>query len=456
MRKKLFAWATAAFTLNNPVLYGLLYILFFVKAYISLDPDFGWHIMSGQYIFEHGVPHHDIYTYTAATFPWVHHEWLADLGNYIIYHFAGGYVTLAVIYAALWTLALWLVARNTRYRLLVLIGGATILEFTGVRTITWTALFFALMIRITENKKWNTWWLPPLVMWLWANMHGSFPLGILYLGWLWAKKPTRHTLLQGTLAVIASCITPYGVGMYVEIARTMLDPALHSRISEWRPFNASIGVGIIAGIWIGLAIIRKGPLWKRLADFEVLVIAMAVSGVRHTVPFVIYTISQLVLMIRTIPIKPALWRDTLARRAAIVVVILGWVLVGVLVRMAYNGYSLSREQSYPSVIAASLRQSPCQGNVFNHYNYGGYLIWRVPGEKVYIDGRMPSWVDGDVKYMDNYVKIIDDESYQKSQFTEYNVKCIVWDGDTPFVKRLLRQGWHVALKEANGVVLLKK
>jgi hypothetical protein len=47
--------------------------------------------------------------------------------------------------------------------------------------------------------------------------------------------------------------------------------------------------------------------------------------------------------------------------------------------------------SYPVKAVEFLKQNNFEGRLFSNYGWGGYLIWKLPGEKVFIDGRMPSW-----------------------------------------------------------------
>lgn len=461
MREKFFRWATAVFTLNNPVLYAGLYCLFLVKAYTCLDPDFGWHIMSGAYIVTHGVPRHDLYSYTATQFPWINHEWFTDVINYGIFHFLGGYTVLAIVYAFLWTFALWIVGHQTRHRFIVLLAGLAILPFSGVRTITWTALFFAVLIRVmaSANRRWSHSWLPPLIILVWANMHGSFVLGVGYVWWyfLWNHQNRRRAIITTVLATLASLANPYGIGLYVEVFRTMSDPTLHSRINEWRSFNLSIGAGLIVGLWFGFSLMRRIPVWKRIVNFELILLIMALSSERHTVPLMIYSIPGIATMMSKAPVTRSIWREPIVQRITIVLALLGVIIAGTMITTTFEGVTLNRENNYPAHIAASLRASPCRGNVFNNYNYGGYLIWRVPGEKVYIDGRMPSWSMNGVNYMNNYEHIINSAAYQKQQFSLYNIQCVVWNNHTSFVKRLVSQGWRIVQREpTNTIVLLER
>ncbi|MFH1840978.1 MAG: hypothetical protein ABH807_02380, partial [Candidatus Shapirobacteria bacterium] len=45
---------------------------------------------------------------------------------------------------------------------------------------------------------------------------------------------------------------------------------------------------------------------------------------------------------------------------------------------------------YPQKAVAFLEQQPV-GNIFNTYEWGGYLIWQLPRFKIFVDGRMPAW-----------------------------------------------------------------
>src|SRR4051812_10798096 len=75
-----------------------LFAVIFAAFAVRLDPDFGWHLQSGRYILAHGIPAHDIFTYTASNFAWINHEWLSDL--LIVGLVAlGGYTAVAAAFA---------------------------------------------------------------------------------------------------------------------------------------------------------------------------------------------------------------------------------------------------------------------------------------------------------------------------------------------------------------------
>jgi len=46
---------------------------------------------------------------------------------------------------------------------------------------------------------------------------------------------------------------------------------------------------------------------------------------------------------------------------------------------------------YPEKAVEYLNKNKIKGNIFSLYGWGGYLVWNAPHNKIFIDGRMPSW-----------------------------------------------------------------
>lgn len=456
MQKYFYKWAVAVFVMNDRTLYGLLFMLFFAKAFFSLDPDFGWHFSSGQHILQHGIPERDIYSYAAADFQWIHHEWLADTIGAWIYTNAGGYGALALLYAGLWTAALKLVAGKTKLRLIVLFAGIIALPFSGVRAITWTIILSALLYRLLHTKKsWGVYAVPLLLL-FWANVHGSFVVGLAYIAWQTVAKKRRRLALAGCIALCLTIGTPYGAGMYMEIWRTMSDPSLHSRVAEWQPLQVGLGLGVFVGIWVGLGWTSGRHAWRRYVRFESLLLLMSLMAFRQAPLFVLFALPTVLVRAKEISLPK---KKTAIYKKFVTGIVAGMlVLCSMLTYSVFDGYGVDREAPYPKIIASNLVRTPCDGNVFAHYDFGGYLIWKVPDQKLFIDGRMPSWLDAQGEsYMGRFIAATQDEKAQMKEFARYNVRCVVWGEEAPFAERLKQQGWKVVLSEpTNSIVLLKR
>src|SRR5205814_1427764 len=46
---------------------------------------------------------------------------------------------------------------------------------------------------------------------------------------------------------------------------------------------------------------------------------------------------------------------------------------------------------YPRGAVLFLQKQSLKGEIFALYDWGGYLDWKLPEKKVFVDGRMPSW-----------------------------------------------------------------
>jgi hypothetical protein len=67
-----------------------------------------------------------------------------------------------------------------------------------------------------------------------------------------------------------------------------------------------------------------------------------------------------------------------------------------------RGFSSERIQDntaklYPTKAASFVKKEGYRGPLYNHFNWGGYLIWRLPGLKVSMDGRANIYGDERIK-----------------------------------------------------------
>lgn len=438
------------------VTFPLIFAMFAWHGVRSLDPDFGWHLKAGEHFVQNGVPKTDVFTYTASDFPWVDHEWLSDILVYLI-HEVGGYVLLALVFAALWTLALWLVGRRALGPV-VAIAALAALPYSGVRAITWSVLGLALVIKIfaAKNQRWR--WIMPILIMLWANVHGGFIVGLGYIAYQAIMKRSGPLVLIGLISLCATLVNVYGLEIYTEIWRTMADRSLHTSIVEWKslvfswsllPFLVLYGVG-----WL----YEKGKWYWRAVRIENFFLLASISAQRNWPLFAVAALERtsdsMRTIARTIPAK-------LKRAQRNVLLAIGIGFAGLTAYGVYDTGILligsSDGESYPSAAVDYLREHPCPGNLFNDYNYGGYLIWQLPQQKVYIDGRMPSWELNGEKYMENYSGFLDDESERDKQIDKYDIQCIlVSNRFEPLIKDLSDSGKWRTVIEQDDYTLMKR
>src|SRR5437867_3908605 len=71
-----------------------LVLLFGAVAVLAVwrldDPDTWWHLAAGRYIVaQHGIPAHDVFSYTAGERPWIDLHWLFQLLAFGVYTACG-------------------------------------------------------------------------------------------------------------------------------------------------------------------------------------------------------------------------------------------------------------------------------------------------------------------------------------------------------------------------------
>ncbi|MCL2002091.1 hypothetical protein FWG76_01660 [Candidatus Saccharibacteria bacterium] len=468
----------------------LIFVLMLGRGLINLDPDFGWHLKAGEHFRASGVEMVEPFTYTASDFPWVNHEAASDIGLSLIYDLgrmaggeAGGYGLLAIVYAGLYTLAFFLIWAASGKKIssgVLLLGAIGILPFAGVRALTLSLLMLATLIWLLAKPERRLVFVPLLFL-VWANLHGSFVVGLCYLayrifydvvvgafdgfskrGWLmriWRQVWLRRWWLAVLgVSLAATLVNFYGWQIYEEVFRTLRDPTLAENVIEWQkgvvPLATTPFLLVFLFGWLGAAKYPVSWLGQLLAVENIFFVA-AFLAQRH---WPLFVLAALATTSARLPYSAAKARQqtkdnpTLRWLVRSYLVCFG-LLVGLVV-VSQFWPSLNRTP-YPKDAVSYLRENPCAGEIFNDYDVGGYLIWQLPGQKVYIDGRMPSWAWGGKNYLADYLRILEEASFRESEFAKYNVGCVIIREGSSAALELAEGGWQPKVKDGVFVLLVK-
>ena len=368
------------------------------------DSDAWWHLRTGEYIWQtHHLPAPDPFAYTTDQGPPAYpeepvtryfnltHEWLGQVIFYLAYAAAGipGVILFRALLLAAFCGLVGLIAFHRTasfYRAIAaaLLAAAVAWRYTSDRPYLFTFVLLAAVIAILEYRR-HLWLLPPLFL-FWANCHGGY-----FLGWvplaaysvesLLRKSRDRALWLISAVSILVCGLNPNGfraVAVLLAYRRSFMQSTIWEwqRTVFWPPQMFGL---ILAAAAIAIFLARKR---SRLADWLLLIAfsCAAVLAVRNII---------LIGLIGPIVIATYLpWKLALPRMAefAAAAAIAGFALVEIASGAAFQLHAA--DWRYPSGAADFLLAHHVTGRMFNSYENGGYLIWRLwPQERVFIDGR---------------------------------------------------------------------
>jgi len=451
------------------------------------DSDTWWHLKTGQYLVQqHRLPVPDPFSFTTYTGRPSYaaeesvrrfnltHEWLAQILLYLAYA-AGGFAGLVLFRAALLAafcgVVGWIAWRRTGgfYRAV----GAAVAATWGAhlfatdRPYLITFLLLAATLALADAGRY--WLLPPIFL-LWANLHGGFFAGWLVLGAYCAAvlyerlrgRPVaqERTLFLATgLSVLLSGANPNGFRVLPIVLAYRSSP-MQSTLWEWQypnpwPPSAFSVLLVAAGV---LLVWRRRDVrpvdWLLYLGFG----AFSMVAVRNTI------LVALVGPVMLATYWP--WKQPLA---AIGEWLAATALVAGTVALLAGGHAFqlrAADWKYPSGAADFLLQHHISAPMFNTYELGGYLMWRLwPQEKVFIDGRALN----ESVYQD-YQRIAFNANAEGGKsgqelLRQYGIEAIVMDGfeytnGAPYLLPAAladphQSEWKLVYRDAQAVVFLR-
>ena len=469
----------------RPLLIALAAILCigWFSAPIS-DSDFWWHLKTGQYVWEqHRLPVPDPFAYTTAGAPHAYpaepqvqhfnltHEWLAQALLYLSWRaggFAGVVLFRALLLTALCGLIGWIVWRRTGhfYRFLgaALACAGVAHLFASDRPYLISYVLLALTLVILESRRWL--WTLPIVLLVWANMHGGYFLGWVAIGAyaaeaLFRKRRDWQLWASGAAAVLASGLNPNGFHI-LEILRAYRGSYMQSILLEWaRPRLWPLEWWTVL-LFAGVAVLVWQARRVRISDW-LLYAAFTVAALTASRNIILIGLIAPIVIASYVPF----WTRGIARAAQLALAALLVAAIGFgAARGRFFQFSVE-DWKWPKGAADFLLAHDIRGRMFNTYEHGGYLMWRTwPQQRVFIDGRALS----DSLFMD-YGRILynhDNNDGKKSAdelLDQYGVDVIVMNTLEPSTGTFYvlapaladpnQKTWKLVYSDASAVVFLR-
>ena len=492
------------------VLRCLLFVAILSLAAVPpLDPDLWWHLANGRLIATTAsIPHVDLYSFSAAGQAWVMHEWLADLGMYGLYQLGGLPLLVAIAALVVTAAAICLYQLLRRGGLhptaavgLTLVGALAGSTAWGARPQLLNLLFTGVLLvglsRYRDHQL-RVWMLPPFI-WLWANLHSGFLVGViiglLFVGgeavdarlrrasamsWPRIRALAIAVAAGGALAIV----NPFGIQTVLFPLGTLTSPLIQNNIQEWASpdFHSTAGLMLEVVLFILLAGLATRRVTARSSEW-LLALALLYLGLasQRNVPLFILGAAPLAgrcaqallqvagelapasrrsmtqAALRWSPPRPA------APGVALGIINLALLLIVGAGMLGYRALPSLQPASEASAISAVLPVDSTAAlerigrplRIFNYYDYGGYLVWRLypGGGRVFIDGRVEVYGP---RIFSEYLQVSYLADGWAGVIARANPDAIVVPSAHPLVGLLQRDpGWRVFTRDRVATVFTR-
>lgn len=463
-----------------------------MAARVAVDSDTFWHLRAGEWMLDNRrLLNFDAFSHTRAGASWVNHSWLSEIPMALIFR-AFGFSGLNLATALVVWLAFFFVYHSGE-------GGSYLRAFAIVLAAVTSAVYWSARPQIVSMllaavfgyilhlycwRNINRLWLLPLLMLSWVNLHGGFAIGFILLvvtlagesiKFLFARrvdgwKPVAWLGVSGLACAVAVLVNPYGPQMLLYPFKTVSIGVLQNYIQEWQSPNFhSREAQVFIVMW--LATFGAVGLSRRRLDATDFLLfaafsALALLAGRNIAVFAVVTAPILMrhadsaiaelqerfpkLKIEDAPAPP--------RRLAA----LNWTLLIVVVAAALLKTALPLNPATtleavarvsPVSAANYLKQNPTPGQMFNSYNFGGYLIWALRDAPVYVDGRTDLYDD---EFLNEYLKTYLAEPGWEKTLAEGDIRLVVVEVGSPLARELRQTpGWAVRYSDSLAVVMVK-
>lgn len=473
----------------------LLYLFSLLHPLYALNQDLGrFMAITEEIVTTRSIPIENTFSYTHPQFEFVHSHWLGGVLLTLIVSLVGfkGLIivkTLFLLVAFLLSLFTAYKESAWRYRgykigLVALVSFPLVLlllERTHARPEMVSYLFFSLLLVILTGRKMWPLWMIPFVMLLWVNVHIYFIVGFLLVGAYFLDALWREGVSVRTK-------TLFGVGV-LSFFLTLLNPSgLEGLLYPFRVF-ANYGYTIvenqtpfflipfgynhpmIATLFVVIGVLFVSFLfnWKRVRVADVLVALglsyLSLSAIRNVTLFALGVLPILVYNISSLRFSDFGIENEDAVREGVTKLFKGVMVIGLLLSLVLAFFALSRvslsTEAHMKGAVDFIEGVGIEGRMFNNFDIGGYLIYRLyPERKVFVDNRPEAYP---AEFFESvYKPMQENPEVWREMVARYDISYVIFGitDQTPWGQNFLQiitsdPNWSIVYVDAYGLVALR-
>jgi hypothetical protein len=416
------------------------------------DNSFLWHIRAGTVQAKAGeVLRSDPFSFTFGGEPWRTQSWLADLLYGWLEDLSGLAFVPWLIVALGGVTLLWVGLasyRRTDHPLPVAVGLVALFwlgsAYLSPRPVLFSYALLALTALLLDVPRSR--WALPLVIWLWASLHGSFILGISLIVLEGLRTGRRARFVDAGVSVAAASATAHGLAIWLMLGRFLANRDALGLITEWAPpdftelsmapYLLTVGLFVVA---VALGRVGLRDLWVPLPF-----LLFGLTSARAVFP----------AMIVLVPWAVMAWPRVAGRARRPVpagLAVLHWGVAAGLVMLpvALTSFPGLSEDRFPIDAVANLDE----GRLFHDDVTGGYLIFAAwPRVEVYVDDRAELY---GAEHLESMIRSRSAKPGWEGTLDQYGIAQALVRTADPLAEALTAAGWQEAYRDEEFVLLQK-
>jgi len=443
----------------------VLLVVAVAACFSRSQSDTYWHLAAGRAMAQSGqVLLTDIFSHTNFGARWANYEWLSQVVFYHV-HSLGGMPLLTAMCAALsfgsCVLAWRLIRGSVEDRTLILASLLPLITPSwSLRPQAFTMFLLLVVVHLALRDRLLL--LAPIFI-LWANLHGAVVLGLVVLAAdvlvaVASGSGPRRSMARALICLGATLLTPLGPSLWSEVWQSVIRSSVN-QITEWMPPTLAPRY---AFFWITVLVFMWSLLtrWARVVRREerivvvgaILMLVLAVRASRNIVPFGLMAGPALSVLAWRAKVEPRPHADsrfnlpTVLRVLCFVLSLMGAIFV---VHRRWTSIPAPADWVPISSEAASAIRA-CPGPIYNHFDVGGFIIWFVPEQKVFLDSRHNPYPD-DLQRAQREART---PAALREVTERYGIRCAVVEVGSFESSGLRLGGWAVTYQDARWIVMV--
>ena len=465
---------------------------------LNFDGDLPRHILSGNLILEtRHVDTTDVFSYRTKGYPSFPHEWLSQVLFASVYNWLdldGVVLLTALVIVSTWGVVYRhaMLSSNSIIAMLFVTAlgiGASQLHVLP-RPHIFTYLLLAIWIRLLEDIRKNQtrhWWVLPVIMLFWVNMHGMFLVGMIVLAmyligdfldtpsstWFRSQK-TKSLLLASGLSLLVTFLSPSGSEIWKAIASLGSNTYITAKIPEYQSANFHLPETWPFLLMLLLAIVGFARTTERISWAPILLVAAFTTLALYSsrmIPIFAVAVTPILAKITATWVRSEYSQSRVWLIEANIEKVnqssngLIWFLAAVFAAaiLLRSGGTIDPERRgnvfdprfFPVNAVSWLEARPPEGHMFNEFDWGGYLLLRLwPDQQIFMDGHTHIYGEALTR---EYERVITLSPGWQDVLNKYNIDWVIVRRDAPLIDALaMQESWEIAYEDATATIMIRR